>query len=175
MSEPRVLSVEDVSREEVGLVALWLADNLTGGITLGLIGEMGAGKTTLIRELAEKLGSTTPVTSPTFALQRIHKLRPPRPLSPTSLIHYDLYRMESEDELRDLGFGEEEDENGLILVEWPDRFPPLLQRISLLLRIQPSPRGRSYQIEGPNSLLESWKPADFAPGSDSNLKSEFFQ
>lgn len=83
-----------------------------------LEGDLGAGKTTFTRELAKALGSHEAVTSPTFVLQKLHSLGA---FPGMSLVHYDVYRLQSYAELADLGF-EELLENNVTVVEWGDRF-----------------------------------------------------
>jgi tRNA threonylcarbamoyladenosine biosynthesis protein TsaE len=87
-----------------------------------LQGDLGAGKTCLVQGLAEGLGISEPITSPTFALA--HHYRGPRGNGPTALVHLDLYRLEhpaAADEL----FAQEEEEalaqGALLAVEWPER------------------------------------------------------
>lgn len=78
-----------------------------------LKGELGAGKTTFVRGVAQGAGSTADVASPTFQLVRVYPGR-------LQLAHVDLYRVESGAELRDLGLDELAD-RGAVVVEWGDR------------------------------------------------------
>jgi tRNA threonylcarbamoyladenosine biosynthesis protein TsaE len=78
-----------------------------------LTGELGAGKTTLVRGVARGVGSSTPVASPTFQLVRVYTGR-------VQLAHVDLYRVESSSEFVDLGLEELLDQ-GAVVVEWGDR------------------------------------------------------
>jgi tRNA threonylcarbamoyladenosine biosynthesis protein TsaE len=78
-----------------------------------LTGDLGAGKTKLTQGIVEGLGIEAEVTSPTFAL--IHEYGPEG-----EVIHADLYRLESYEELQEIGFEEYLDEDHLILCEWPD-------------------------------------------------------
>lgn len=97
------------------------AQSRVGATVVGLRGDLGAGKTTLAQGIAAELGVTERVTSPTFILERIYKLR-----GETSqwerLVHIDAYRLDNEDELKHLGWQELlADPTNLILVEWPER------------------------------------------------------
>ena len=85
---------------------------LPGDVVL-LLGELGAGKTTFVRGVAQGAGSKADVASPTFQLVRIYPGR-------VQLAHVDLYRIENSAELRDLGL-EELAEQGAVVVEWGDR------------------------------------------------------
>lgn len=90
-----------------------LGERLRTGDVVLLIGELGAGKTTLVRGVARGTGSHADVASPTFQLVRIYPGR-------VQLAHVDLYRVESSSELRDLGLDELAD-RGAVVVEWGDR------------------------------------------------------
>jgi tRNA threonylcarbamoyladenosine biosynthesis protein TsaE len=87
------------------------------GLTLLLEGELGAGKSTFARALIHALGHEGPVPSPTYTLVEPYRL------GAKSVYHIDLYRVSEESELEFLGWSELDD--GLRLVEWPDRAPGL--------------------------------------------------
>jgi tRNA threonylcarbamoyladenosine biosynthesis protein TsaE len=90
-----------------------------------LRGDLGAGKTTLVKGIAVALGAaeTGEVTSPTFTL--VHEYRGPK----VRLFHLDLYRLETERELLTLGLDEMTDEpDALVLVEWGEKFPSVVER-----------------------------------------------
>jgi len=90
-----------------------LGERLRAGDVVLLTGELGAGKTTFVRGVAQGTGSKAPVASPTFQLVRVYPGR-------LQLAHVDLYRIENSAELRDLGL-EELAEQGAVVVEWGDR------------------------------------------------------
>ncbi|TYB76743.1 tRNA (adenosine(37)-N6)-threonylcarbamoyltransferase complex ATPase subunit type 1 TsaE [Bizionia saleffrena] len=83
-------------------------------------GDLGAGKTTLIKELVKALGCTETVSSPTYSLVNEYKA------DKTSIFHFDLYRLEDEEELYNLGIEEYLNTQHWIFVEWPDLLKPLL-------------------------------------------------
>jgi tRNA threonylcarbamoyladenosine biosynthesis protein TsaE len=90
-----------------------------------LRGDLGAGKTTLVKGIAAALGAADPeeVTSPTFTL--VHEYEGPK----VKVYHLDLYRLETERELATLGLDELVAEpNALLLVEWGEKFPSVLDR-----------------------------------------------
>lgn len=102
-----------------------LAAPLRPGSVIALNGELGAGKTTLVRGLVAGLGSADPVSSPTFAL--VHEYRGGRlPVS-----HFDWYRLGDEAELWALGWEEYLDGGGVVVVEWAGRFPAALPSAAL--------------------------------------------
>jgi tRNA threonylcarbamoyladenosine biosynthesis protein TsaE len=98
-------------------------------LVVTISGDLGAGKTTLVRAICRGYGVADEVTSPTFAL--VHRYESAR--SPVA--HLDLYRLESPDELTNVGWDEIVSERALILIEWPeragDRIPHLHVPISL--------------------------------------------
>ena len=89
-----------------------------------LTGEMGAGKTTLVRGMARAVGAAEDeVSSPTFTL--VHTYRGPS----RTIHHLDLYRLEREEDLTQLGIEElESDPDALVLVEWGEKFPSIARR-----------------------------------------------
>lgn len=97
-------------------------------------GEMGAGKTTLIRELCAALGVADDVSSPTFSLVNEYRDRHDRPV-----YHFDFYRIDSLDEAERIGATEYFDSGYLCLVEWPARVAPLLPLPYLEVSIQVQP------------------------------------
>jgi tRNA threonylcarbamoyladenosine biosynthesis protein TsaE len=112
-TSPRALELITSSAEETEQAASRLARSLRRGDLLLLVGELGAGKTTFVRGLARGMGLPAHVMSPTFQLVRLYP-------GPVPLAHVDLYRLEGEGELDDLGLEELLDE-GVVVVEWGDR------------------------------------------------------
>ena len=99
-----------------------------------LRGNLGAGKTTLVKGIAQALGAAHPeeVTSPTFTL--IHEYQGKK----LRLFHLDLYRLETERELLTLGLDEIAAEpDALVLIEWGEKFPTLLARAHGEIAITP--------------------------------------
>jgi tRNA threonylcarbamoyl adenosine modification protein YjeE len=139
------------------LAGAQLADRLRGGELILLEGPLGAGKTSLAQGLAAGLGVPGAVTSPTFALCNHLQGR-------LELHHYDLYRIESLDRLRRIGFEESLESGAVVLVEWPALALPLLRQEALLVRL-------SHQGER-RALRWGWlDPAGLA-GQDLRLPDE---
>jgi tRNA threonylcarbamoyladenosine biosynthesis protein TsaE len=109
------------------------AAQLGRGDVLALLGDLGAGKTHFVKGLAAGLGATTEVTSPTFTL--IHEYRDGR----LPLFHFDLYRLESEEELLRIGLDDYLDADGILALEWADKFPALLPAHTRWLRFKHLP------------------------------------
>jgi tRNA threonylcarbamoyladenosine biosynthesis protein TsaE len=93
-----------------------------------LHGDLGAGKTTLVKGIAQALQAAEPdeVTSPTFTL--IHEFEGTLGGKPVKLYHLDLYRIETERQLDTLGLEDLITPDSIILVEWGDKFPSVLKR-----------------------------------------------
>lgn len=113
-----------------------LAGDLPAGAVIGLDGELGAGKTELVKGLALGIGYAGAVTSPTFNL--LHEYRSGR----RPLFHFDFYRVERAEEILELGWDEYLEEGGLCVVEWAGRFSGLLPAEALRLEITILPAGR---------------------------------
>ena len=111
-----------------------------GGLTLLLRGELGAGKSTFARALIRALGHSGPVPSPTYTLVE------PYELPAGAIYHIDLYRVADEEELRYLGWTELDE--GLRIVEWPDRAPGIAAEADLLLALDYREPGRQADLEG---------------------------
>lgn len=137
------------SRSETESLGTAIGEAAKGGEVLALIGELGAGKTALVRGIAGGLGAPADsVTSPTFVL--IHEY-PGR----LSLIHVDLYRLRSESEASNIGLEDYFSDRSVAAIEWADRFPALLpdDRLEILL-VHKAPDTRTAQVRalGPRSL-----------------------
>ncbi|GAB3635854.1 tRNA (adenosine(37)-N6)-threonylcarbamoyltransferase complex ATPase subunit type 1 TsaE [Hymenobacter arcticus] len=113
-------------------VAQQLATAITesGQTLVAFEGEMGAGKTTLIRALCAALGVEDDVSSPTFALVNEYRDGRGQPI-----YHFDFYRIDSEDEATRMGVAEYFDSGYLCLVEWPARVAGLLPPQRLLVEL----------------------------------------
>ena len=107
------------SPEETIALGRELASLLTPPKLVLLRGDLGAGKTTLVKGIAQafEAASEDDVTSPTFTL--IHEYRGPR----ATLYHIDLYRVDTQRELETLGLDDLMGENSILLIEWGEKFP----------------------------------------------------
>jgi tRNA threonylcarbamoyladenosine biosynthesis protein TsaE len=107
------------SPEETEAAGERLGRTLGAGDVIALSGELGAGKTCYVQGLVRGLGVSVLATSPTFVLINEYRGRLP-------VHHVDAYRTTSLTELMDLGIPELFDEGGVTVIEWADRFGPLL-------------------------------------------------
>jgi len=92
-------------------------------------GPMGTGKTTLIKSMVKKLGSTDVVSSPTFAIMNEYSA------AETVIYHYDFYRIDSPAEALDFGFDEYLEQKAWNLIEWPDIIVGLLPQEYVVIEI----------------------------------------
>ncbi len=136
-------SISIGSLAELRGVAQAILDSLDGRTVVLLHGAMGAGKTTLVREIAALMGSEDNVTSPTFAIVNEYIIS-----GGESLYHFDMYRIEQLVEAIDMGFGEYLHSGSLCLIEWAERVEELLPDDAMLVRIEaPTPTERLFYID----------------------------
>jgi tRNA threonylcarbamoyladenosine biosynthesis protein TsaE len=123
-----------------------LASGLTGGMIVTLSGELGAGKTTLVRGILQGRGWTGPVKSPTYTLVEQYLI------SSLYLYHFDFYRFDKPSEWEDSGFAEYFRPDALCVIEWPERVHGMLPPADVALSLR-------YQGAGRELLLVSGTPA----------------
>ncbi len=107
------------SPEETCALGMQMGADLEPGAVLCLYGDLGAGKTAFTSGLAQGLGVTDYVTSPTFTIVNEYEGRIP-------LFHFDVYRVYDPDELYEIGFEEYFSRGGVVCIEWADLIPSLL-------------------------------------------------
>lgn len=140
------------TRSENGTVALGetLTELLRAPKLVVLRGELGAGKTTLVKGMAAALGANADeVTSPTFTL--VHEYAGNK----TRLVHLDLYRLESERELESVGLWDLTGQpDALVMVEWGDKFPSVMERADAEIAITQG------EVENERLLHVRWSDRD---------------
>ncbi len=138
---------------ESGLPEWWLADEqatlalgahlakaIRPGLTIWLVGDLGAGKTTLTRGLLRGLDYRGRVKSPTYTLVEIY------PFSSFNLYHFDLYRFIDPSEWHDAGFGDYFNPHSVCLVEWPEKGGDELPPADLIVRLEVVGDGRQARL-----------------------------
>jgi tRNA threonylcarbamoyladenosine biosynthesis protein TsaE len=127
-----------------------LGGELRAGDLLVLEGDLGAGKTFLVRAIARKLGvpAALPVTSPTFTLVNEHQTQPP-------LVHADLYRLGDPDELLELGLMDRIGRDAIVIVEWGDRFSDALGGRGLWIELALGAQGRTARLHARGERAQS--------------------
>ncbi len=104
--------------------------------TLLLSGELGAGKTTLVKHIASALGYASGTTSPSFSIVNIYPILKEHSSGKDRLYHMDLYRLKAIEEIYDIGIPEYlDDPAGICLIEWPELVLPLMEE-ALLVNIK---------------------------------------
>jgi tRNA threonylcarbamoyladenosine biosynthesis protein TsaE len=117
-----------------------LAPGLHGGMIVTLSGELGAGKTTLVRGMLRGLGWSGPVKSPSYALVEHYSL------SSLYLYHFDFYRFEDADEWDAMGFAEYFRPDTIGVIEWPERVAARLPSIDVSARLALAGAGRALEL-----------------------------
>lgn len=138
--------VHTSSADETESLGERIGRTLVPGVVVALIGELGAGKTTLTKGIARGLEVPDLVHSPTFTLIHEHDGRVP-------VYHFDLYRLDTPEELDDLGYEDYFYGDGVCVVEWAEKIERLLPADRLEIRITGEDDQRTFDIRatGPGS------------------------
>jgi tRNA threonylcarbamoyladenosine biosynthesis protein TsaE len=127
-----------------------LAKDLRPAVVVYLEGDLGAGKTTLVRGLLRKAGVGGTVKSPTYTLVEPHVV------SGLNLYHFDFYRFTVPEEFLDAGLDEYFADAGVCLVEWPDRARPYLPACDLHIRLELDGGGRRAHLRAGSERGRQW-------------------
>ncbi len=130
-----------------------LAQGARNGLVLYLIGELGAGKTTLVRGLLGALGYRGRVKSPTYTLVE------PYNLSRLYLYHFDFYRFKDKSEWLNSGFQEHFGPEAVCVVEWPEKAGEAIAPPDLKIRLGYEGTGRAALLEARSPQGEAWLAA----------------
>jgi len=126
------LTIELASEEDTRRLGHALAEVVEPGCVIGLIGPLGAGKTRLVRTVAESLGvDPAAISSPTFVLIHEYEGRLP-------VYHFDAYRLKTPGAFEDLGVADYWSSGGVCLVEWADRARDLLPESVWMITLTPT-------------------------------------
>lgn len=152
MQQPHLHSLTTSEESETEALGAALAALLPRPAVIALHGDLAAGKTALVRGLARALGFEGAVNSPTFTLINQYGDAPP-------LYHLDLYRLDSLDELAELGI-EDLFDQGLCAIEWAERAGRLLPEQRIEIRLEHAGADlRSIEIENRGLLADGWQDA----------------
>lgn len=125
-------------------LARHLAANLKPGMVIYLNGDLGAGKTCLVRGILNGLGYTGRVKSPTYTLLE------PYHVGGLDLRHFDLYRLQNEYEWESAGFRDEFDGNNILFIEWPEK--ARIPSADLVIDMEILSQGRMAIIKGTSTM-----------------------
>lgn len=150
-STARLTAADSAATRAIGarLAAALLAADPVEPVLVGLSGELGAGKTTLVGGLLEALGATGPVRSPTYALVEPYRL------ADRDVYHCDLYRLRDPEELEDLGLRDLLTARSVLLVEWLERAGDRLRAPDLELQLDYAAVGREVHLTASSPVGES--------------------
>ncbi|MDR1131130.1 MAG: tRNA (adenosine(37)-N6)-threonylcarbamoyltransferase complex ATPase subunit type 1 TsaE [Oscillospiraceae bacterium] len=123
------IEIKTHAPEETELTGEKLAALFKPGTVVALCGELGAGKTVLVRGMARGLGSGDRVTSPTFTIVNEYAGR-------LALFHFDMYRLGGSDELFDIGWEDYRARGGVCVVEWSENVPGAFDGSELRITIE---------------------------------------
>jgi len=139
MSRVEAIRVHTASANETEELGERIGRALQAGSVVALIGELGAGKTTLTKGIARGLEVPDLVHSPTFTLIHEHRGRLP-------IYHFDLYRLDTPDQLDDLGYEEYFNGDGICVIEWAEKIENLLPDDRLEVRITGEDDARTFEL-----------------------------
>ncbi|MFO1429983.1 MAG: tRNA (adenosine(37)-N6)-threonylcarbamoyltransferase complex ATPase subunit type 1 TsaE [Candidatus Competibacteraceae bacterium] len=159
-----MIELTPASTEATEKLGARLAGILPAGCIVYLCGELGAGKTTLVRGLVRALGHAGPVRSPTYTLLELYTL------ADQQIVHLDLYRLADPEELEFLGLRDFLDGRSIFLVEWPERGRGFLPAADLIIELRHAAVGRVCRLvaasprgEAVLSVRGTGEKADFLP------------
>lgn len=130
-----------------------LAESARNGLVLHLVGDLGAGKTTLVRGLLGALGYRGRVKSPTYTLVE------PYDLSRLYFYHFDFYRFKDKSEWLSSGFREHFGPEALCVVEWPEKAGEAIAPPDLEIRLGYAATGREARLDARSPQGEAWLAA----------------
>lgn len=129
-SSSLISTLHSTSEEETIAFGQRLGETLEKGSIVAFFGELGTGKTTLIKGIVQGLGEKdTQVNSPTFSYLNIYSTK-------IKTYHFDLYRLKDQQDFLSMGFDEYFDLDGICLIEWAEKIEPLLPKNTLLVQMK---------------------------------------
>ncbi len=124
----------------MGSFAARLSAYIQPSMVIYLVGDLGAGKTTLVRALLNTLGYSGRVKSPTYTLLEHYEI------GGLHLRHFDLYRFNSSDEWEQAGFRDEFDQRNICLIEWPEKAQDLIPAADIVITFEILLGSRNLEI-----------------------------
>ncbi len=137
MAQQTLKSLDDtrVIARKILLECVEISKKEKRAVVVALEGDLGAGKTTFVKAVAEALGVKKTVTSPTFVIEKIYKLDKEQPFK--HLIHIDAYRLDSGKELIELGWELIiKDPQAIVFIEWPERVEEIILKSAVRIKLE---------------------------------------
>lgn len=122
------------SQNETIEYARKFAKKLQGGEVIGLIGELGSGKTTFVKGLAEGLKVTETITSPTFVMLQSYRGKIGK--KNIDFVHVDAYRVENIDDIKSVGIEDFFNRNVVMVIEWVEKIKKILPKDTIYIRFK---------------------------------------
>ncbi|MGC2167233.1 MAG: tRNA (adenosine(37)-N6)-threonylcarbamoyltransferase complex ATPase subunit type 1 TsaE [Gallionella sp.] len=123
-----------------------IATGLKSGMVIYLRGNLGSGKTTIVRGILESLGYKERVKSPTYTLVESYYV------DGLYLRHFDLYRLQDPQEWESAGFRDEFDGSNIFFIEWPDKAGNLIPPADIEISVEITASGRTARIQAKSEL-----------------------
>lgn len=136
---PREIATTHSEQETLALAARW-RPSINRYSTVGLIGQLGAGKTTFVRGLLQAFGYKGHVKSPTYGLVETYTT------AARDIAHFDLYRLADPDELEFIGFRDYLGGDSLCLIEWPEKGGRWTRALDLCVEIEALGAERQFRL-----------------------------
>ena len=157
MSDKKTIELQLKSSDQTMLLGEIIGKSLNPGSIIALLGDLGAGKTVIVKGIAKGLDIEEEPNSPTFVIMNSYEGRLP-------LYHFDLYRLSDEDELLGIGYDEFFYGQGVCAVEWADRVKEIFPESTIRIEIkipesenEDSEMIREISIEGNTKWVLSFK------------------
>jgi len=127
--------------QELDRISKVILEQYSDNRVFGIVGKMGAGKTTLIKAMCKELGVTDIVTSPTFSIINVYKTK-----TDSIVYHFDFYRLKNISELMDIGYEDYFYSGEHCLIEWPEKYEELLPENFVYIEIEVNDQDLSRRI-----------------------------
>ncbi|MBD3652869.1 tRNA (adenosine(37)-N6)-threonylcarbamoyltransferase complex ATPase subunit type 1 TsaE [Kangiella sp.] len=155
------ITVELADESQTVRMGQKLAACIKAPMTIYFKGELGAGKTTLVRGILRGFGYQGATKSPTYTLVE------PYELVGLTIYHFDLYRLADPEELEFIGIREYQQPDSIMLIEWPDKGEGMIPRSDLMIELDYKDDGRKVTLSSahPELMQKLEKSCDFMPKS----------
>lgn len=165
--QPYIMKIHLANESAMFVLGQAIATAFPQGGIIFLKGELGAGKTTLVKTILRSLGHTGAVKSPTYTLVEPYRIHMPEHTDDKTdnhtdrdIYHFDLYRLGDPEELEYIGIRDYLHQHALCLIEWPERATGYLPEADMLIHLnycEQGKQGRNLKIEGDQHIKKDIK------------------